>query len=113
MPCGDLDDLLWLKELVCVAGITVFAAELAAAIRIDGPLERKIALADRAVQQGFGAHGTKLDLVPLVGVGGLSGEPGHADGLGGQNRKEGGRILGLCRLHFRHFFASVRSTVRL
>ena len=39
-------------EFVGVAGVAIFAAELAAAIRIDGPGEGHAALADATVQQG-------------------------------------------------------------
>ena len=77
---SDGGDGVGLEELVGVAGEAVFAAELAAAIGVDGPRDPRSALGGGAVEDGACLHGFELDEVAVVGVGGLGGEAGHADG---------------------------------
>ena len=86
---GDFEDFVGLKKLMRVTGIAVFAAEFTAAVGVDGPLEREVALADGPVQDRTGAHGTELDLMTVVGVGRLSGKAGHTDRGGRKDGKEG------------------------
>lgn len=105
---GRVGDLAGLKELVGVAGVAVAAGELAATVGVDGPLEGEVAFAERAVEEGLGAHSAKGDEVAVCGVVGLGGEAGHPDGLGGEDGKEGWGWLGY---HIRHFFASVDTKV--
>ncbi len=58
-----------LKELMRLAGVAVFAAELAAAIGVDGVGHREPALGDGLVQDGARGEGFELDEVAVVSVG--------------------------------------------
>ena len=62
-----------LHVLVGVAGIAIFAAELAAAIRVDGPLERHVRLGavENAARRDFKVGDPRFGLQQLT----LGGEP--------------------------------------
>ncbi len=62
-----------LEELVGVAGVAVFAGELAAAKGVDGPGVLELAFGDGAVEEGTGLEGAEVDVVAVGGVGGLCG----------------------------------------
>ena len=100
-----------LEELVGVAGVAVFAAELAAAEGVDGPVVLELAFGDGAVEDGAGLEGAEFDLVAVVGVGGLGGEAGDAEqaraGVGVEDGEEGAGG----EFDFRHFFASLEMRV--
>ena len=62
----ELHAIAHLHELVRVAGIAVAASELAAAIRIDRPGERHLAITDAPIQQRLGRKREVLDVVPFA-----------------------------------------------
>src|SRR5579862_9092268 len=84
----DVDLLLELHavahfhELVGIAGITVPASELAAAVRIDGPGEGHGAPAVAAVQQRLRRKREVFDIVSLAKRFSLRGETGDAHEAG-------------------------------
>jgi len=71
-----------LHELVGVTRVAVFAGEFAAAVRVDGPGERQIAIADHAIEQGTGGQGEVLDVVSLADGLTLGSEACDANELG-------------------------------
>ena len=89
---------------MCVAGVAVLAAELAASVGIDGPGERELAFGDGLVEDGARLQGLELDEVSIVSVRGFGGEAGEADwGL----IQDGEERIGV-GLYFRHMFASMK-----
>ncbi len=62
----ELHAVAHLHELVGVARVAVLAAELAAAIGIDGPGEGQSAVADAAVQQRLGGEREVFDVVAFA-----------------------------------------------
>src|SRR5207302_8878890 len=78
----ELYTVAHLHELVGVAGVAVFARELAAAIGIDGPGERKTATAGAAVENRFRRECEVFNVVALAQGFTLRGEAGDADQRG-------------------------------
>ena len=107
VPGGRGVDGGGLEELVGVAGVAVFAAELAAAEGVDGPVVLELAFGDGAIEDGAGLEGAELDLVAVVGVGGLGGEAGHAEEARAGVLVEDGEEGAGGEFGFRHFFASL------
>jgi len=100
-----------LEELVGIAGKAVFAAELAAAVGVDGPVILELAFGDGAVEDGAWLEGAEFDLVAVVGVGGLGGKACHAEeARAGVGVKDGEEGVG-SEFDFRHFFASLEMRV--
>jgi hypothetical protein len=87
-----------LHELMCVASVTIFAGKLASTVGVDGPGERKIAIADDAVEQGTRGQREVLDVVAFANGLSLGRETSDADELGaigvGEERK-GGHLVRL------------------
>ena len=79
-----------LEKLVGIAGVAVFAAELAAAEGVDGPGDGELSLGDGFVKDGAGGDGAEFDEVAVVGVGGIGGEAGEAGGARVEDGEEGG-----------------------
>ena len=71
-----------LHELVRVARIAVLAGELATAIGIDSPRERKIATRVAAVKDGTNRQREEFNLMPAIDVLGLTSQLGDADQMG-------------------------------
>ena len=101
----DVDFLLELgavahfHEFVGVAGIAVFAGKFAAAVRIDGPGERQVAVAYAAVQQGFRREREVFNVVAFAQGFAFRGEPRDADQRGFLRKCEQGQA-GHIRLLF-------------
>src|SRR6266403_222612 len=74
----EVDPVAQLHEFVRVAGITVFACELASAIRIDRPLKWQIALAHHPAQQRTYPKGEILHVVPFPQGVALGRDPGNS-----------------------------------
>ena len=71
-----------LHELVRVARIAVLAGELATAIGIDSPRERKIATRVAAVEDRAHRQREEFNLMPAIDVLGLTSQLGDADQMG-------------------------------
>src|SRR5207244_13132723 len=65
-PTRRSSDLAHFHELVGVAGVAVAASELASAVRVDGPGEGHLAIANAAVQQRLGRQREVFDLVAFA-----------------------------------------------
>ncbi len=96
VPIGGVVMGAGLEELMGIAGEAVFAAELAAAEGVNGPVVLELAFRHGAVEDGAGLDGAEFDLVAIVGVGGLGGKACHAKqaraGVGVEDRKEGAGV---------------------
>ena len=85
----ELHAIAHFHKLVGVAGVAVAASEFATAVRIDGPGEGHLTVADAAVQQRFVRESEVLDVVPFAEGFAFGGQPGDADqsGLSGRGSK--------------------------
>ena len=81
----EIHSVAHFHEFVGVAGITVFAGKLAAAVGIDGPFEGH-AHAGAAVEQGTHGQGEVFDFVSLAERFALGCQAGDADQFGLGNR---------------------------
>ena len=81
-----------LHELVGVAGVAVAAAELAAAVGVDAVGEAQAAVRGGAIEDAADFERLELDEVAVVGVLGLGGHAGDADGLRGRMGKSAGGV---------------------
>ncbi|PYX24820.1 MAG: hypothetical protein DMG82_07190 [Acidobacteria bacterium] len=68
-----------LHELVRVTRITVFAGKFASAVGIDGPGERKTAIAHHATEQGAAGQREVLNVMALADGFSLGGKARDAD----------------------------------
>src|ERR1700676_3578994 len=87
----EVDAVPQFHEFMGVAGITVFAGELATAIRIDCPGERH-AHASAAIEQGADGQREVFNFVPLKEGFSLRCQASDADefGLGIEKKRQGG-----------------------
>ncbi len=93
-----------LHELVGVAGVAVFAAELAAAVGVDAPSDPAHALGGGFVEDAADFERFKFDEVTVVGVLGVGSHAGDTRGLGKDGEERGcGRVL--CGWYILHLFA--------
>ena len=95
------------EELVGVAGVAVFAAELAAAVRVDAVVEEELAFGIDSAEDAASLDGAELDKVARVGVGGLGCEAGHA----GEGWLEDGEEGGCIRFFFAYHSENVRPVI--
>ncbi len=100
-----------LEELVGVAGVAVAAGELAAAVGVDAPCQPCHAFGDGAVEDGADVEGAELNLVAVVGMGGLGGQAGDAEQARAGVLVEDGEEGAGGKFGFRHFFASLEMRV--